>query len=181
VKKRIFIGCFVKIPEFHKKYTEIKKEFGGITGGRWIPEKNFHITFKFLGDLTGEQINSVKRALSAELSREISTKIQFKGLGAFPGIHNPRVFFINVHDSTGILEELNYSINKKLSYIGFPADNKPFKPHITLKRIKTVKRDLFTAKIKRFENTFFGEQNDIQVNIIESILRPEGAVYKKVE
>ncbi|SNZ02801.1 2'-5' RNA ligase [Persephonella hydrogeniphila] len=181
MKKRIFIGSFVNIPDFRKKYTRIKKEFGGVIGGRWIPEENFHITFKFIGDISDNQINLIKQSLSAELDKDIQVSLQFKGLNAFPNIYNPRVFFINVYDSTGVLEQMNQSINRKLSYLGFPADNKPFKPHITLKRIKSVKKELFIERIKEFENALFGEQKSIQINIIESILRPEGALYKKVE
>jgi len=91
------------------------------------------------------------------------------------------VFFIKVEDLSGNLQEINNVITRNLSLLGYPEEKKPFIPHITLKRIKYVKKDIFLRKIKSYEDRFFGAQNEIKVDIVESILSPDGAVYKPVE
>ncbi|WP_293447256.1 RNA 2',3'-cyclic phosphodiesterase [Persephonella sp.] len=181
MKKRVFIGSFVKIPGFSKEYPKIKKEFGGILAGRWIPERNFHITYRFLGDISIYEINNIKAILKDKLEGSISVSIKFKGLGAFPNLANPRVFFIQVEDTSGNLQEISRFINQKLALLGYPEEKKLFKPHITLKRIKQVDNEQFLRKIKSYENKLFGVQKEIKINIVESILRPEGAIYKPVE
>ncbi|WP_457635392.1 RNA 2',3'-cyclic phosphodiesterase [Persephonella sp.] len=181
MKKRVFIGSFVKIPGFNREYPRIKKEFGGILAGRWIPERNFHITYRFLGDISLDEISNIRAVLKDKLKGNISVDIKFKGLGAFPNLANPRVFFIQVEDTSGNLQEISRFVNQKLALLGYPDEKKLFKPHITLKRIKHVERDQFLRKIKSYENKLFGIQKEIKIDIVESILKPEGAVYKPVE
>ncbi|WP_242462825.1 RNA 2',3'-cyclic phosphodiesterase [Persephonella atlantica] len=181
MKKRVFIGSFINIPSFKKHYTQIKKDFGGIISGRWIHERNFHITFRFIGEIETEKLCLIKQSLNPVLNKKISTEINFTGLGAFPDITRPRVFFINVVDKEGVLNEIYTSINSKLNNLGFKNELKPFKPHITLKRIKGYNSSKFAEKINRYRDISFGSQQEIEINIIESILTPKGAYYKKLE
>ncbi len=181
MEKRVFIGSFVNIPGFEKEYLSIKKEFGGLLGGRWVPERNFHITYRFIGNVSLNEIQKIKSVLKDQLDKKISVNLQFRGLNAFPNLANPRVFFVKVEDISGNLEEINNAISKKLSLIGYTEERKPFIPHITLKRVKYVKKEIFLKKIKIYENKLFGFQKEIKINIVESILRPDGAVYKPVE
>ncbi len=181
MKKRIFIGSFINIPDFKKEYLSIKKEFGGLLGGRWIPERNFHITYRFIGDVDLNRLQKIKTVLKDQTDKNFTVNLQFRGLNAFPNLTNPRVFYIKVEDLSGNLEEINNAINKKLSLLGYPEERKPFIPHITLKRIKYVKKEIFLKKIKIYEDKLFGVQKEIKVNIVESILNPDGAVYKPVE
>ena len=176
--KRIFIGSFVKIPDL--KYEKIKKDFGGIIAGKWIPEKNFHITYTFIGNSSDKDINNIRQVLSPILNKEIEVDIQFSGLGAFPNIYNPRVFFVKIKDTNGELSRLNSFISEKLAVLGYKSD-KNFVPHITLKRIKHVKKQQFLNTMNRYSDIDFGSQAYIEVNIIESILTPEGAIYKKLD
>ncbi|NPA12578.1 MAG: RNA 2',3'-cyclic phosphodiesterase [Aquificae bacterium] len=180
MKKRIFIGCFVKIPNFSRVYREIKRDFSSVSG-RWIPEENFHITFKFLGDVENHRIPTVAQALSSVINRDIQANIQFKGLGAFPNFHNPKVLFVNVLDNNGVLEEIFNKVNGKLSLLGFQTENRAFKPHITLKRIKGYNREQFIQGIRKYKDTTFGGQEVVKVSIIQSILKPDGAVYKQLD
>ncbi|WP_457640266.1 RNA 2',3'-cyclic phosphodiesterase [Persephonella sp.] len=181
MKKRIFIGSFVKIPSFPAEYRHIKELFGSSIKGRWIPEQNFHITYRFIGDANTGQIEELKKAISPILKREIQVNIRFEGVGAFPDIYSPRVFFINVVDTEGKLQEINGYISGRLSYLGYPPEKKPFRPHVTLKRVKSFKRQEFLSAYKKYRDVDFGTQKTVEVNIIESILQPEGAVYKKLD
>ena len=181
MEKRVFIGSFVDIPDFKKEYLRIKKEFGGLLGGRWVPQKNFHITYRFIGKVKSDEIQKIKTVLIDQLNKDITVNLEFRGLNAFPTLSNPRVFFIKVEDLSGNLEEINDVISRKLSSLGYHEEKKPFIPDITLKRVKYVKKELFLKKVKSYEDKLFGVQKEIKVNIVESILKPDGAIYKPVE
>ncbi|ACO03778.1 MAG TPA: RNA 2',3'-cyclic phosphodiesterase [Persephonella sp.] len=178
-KKRIFIGSFIKLSNT-KFYTRIKKDFGGITTGRWVPVQNFHITYRFIGDVTSKELEDIYSLLKNEINYPRTVSLNLKGVGAFPNISNPRVFFIKVEDSNGDLVEINNFIQDRLSVLGYKKEIKPFVPHITLKRLKGVKREDFVEKVKKYEDILFDTQESLEVNIIESILTPQGAVYKKI-
>lgn len=181
LKKRIFIGSFIKIPGFEKHYIKIKKDFGGILAGKWIPEENFHITYRFLGEIEENTLNNIKAQLHSLTNRIFDVDISFEGLGVFPNLNNPRIFYIKVVDRSGVLNEINSVLNEKLAPLGFKEENRPFIPHITLKRVKHYNSKLFINKINSYIDKSFGHQNCVKVDIIHSILTPKGAVYKKVE
>ncbi|RMD45339.1 MAG: RNA 2',3'-cyclic phosphodiesterase [Aquificota bacterium] len=178
--KRIFIGSFINSKSLSKKYPFIKKEFGGFLKGKWTPLENLHITYKFIGNSTDNQIILIKESLKTILNKEEPVHLIFKGFGVFPNFRNPKVFFLKVENEDGKLEEYNHYIQEKLSYLGYEKENKPFIPHITLKRPKYVDMEKFLPKLKKYEETIFGEQFSIEINVIQSILSPKRAKYIKI-
>ncbi|NPA57961.1 MAG: RNA 2',3'-cyclic phosphodiesterase [Aquificae bacterium] len=181
MKKRIFIGCFVKIPGFSDRYREIKREFDRSIQGRWIPEENFHITLRFIGQVDGKGLEQIKTALSGITNRKVPVELSFEGLGAFPNPYRPKVFFIKVRDGSGEIYRLKREVDRRLALLGYPEEDRPFVPHITLKRIKSSRPQLFNGQVEKYKKTLFGTEGQVEVNIIESLLTPEGAIYKKLE
>jgi len=180
-KRRIFIGSFIHIDGIDKAYNKIKKEFKGAIFGRWIPEKNFHITYKFIGEVDENQLNSIYHQIRDELNSIKNVNINLNGLGAFPSIYNPKILFIKAEESNNCLTDIHKFVEDRLSYIGFQPTNKEFIPHITLMRIKRYKIENFLKSMHKFDGYNFGTIKKIEINIIESILKPDGAVYKKLE
>ncbi len=178
--KRIFIGSFITDKTLLSNYSKIKREFGGSLKGRWTLKENLHITYKFLGNTEERQISLIKNSLSSIIDKEEDIHLVFKGFGVFPHIKNPRVFFLKVENPDGRLEEIYSLIQEKLSYIGYQVDKRPFIPHITLKRPKYVNSKELLSKIKIFEEKVWGEQFKVSINVIESILSPDGAKYIKI-
>ncbi len=178
--KRIFIGSFITDKTLKSNYHIIKKTFGGSLKGKWTPFENLHITYKFIGNLEDEQIYLIKESLSSILDKEESIHLIFKGFGVFPNMRNPRVFFLKVENPDGRLEEFNNLIQDRLSLIGYEKDTKPFIPHITLKRPKYTNNKKLFLEMKSLEEKIWGEQFKIQINVIQSILSPEGAKYIKI-
>jgi 2'-5' RNA ligase len=178
--KRIFIGSFIEDDTLKKNYSLIKREFGGCLKGRWTPFENLHITFKFLGDTQEEKIDLIKQSLSSILDKDQDIHIVFKGFGVFPNINRPRVFFLKVENPDKKLNQLNEFIQEKLEYLGYKRDLKEFIPHITLKRPRFTNVDQLILKMNNFQETVFGEVFKIKVNVIQSILSPDGAKYIKI-
>jgi 2'-5' RNA ligase len=177
--KRIFIGSFIDSKGLKKHYTEIKKDFSGVLTGSWVKPENFHITYKFLGNVEDNKIEDIKNNLSECINKEIETQIVVKGLGVFPNLDQPKVLYFKVEENP-VLAGINKYVENQMANLGFKREIKRFLPHITIVRIKEVKQQSFLEKIKKYEDKVFFKQKIITVDIIESMLNPKGAVYKKV-
>ena len=135
--------CFVAInlPE------EAKHELAGIRAGfkswpanvKWVEKQNFHLTLKFLGDVTPLQIENLKRALERISSLPKTFEIGLAGLGAFPAPRNPKVIWTGVHDPQKGLHNLWVEVETECAKQGFPRETRPFSPHLTLGRVRDVK------------------------------------------
>ncbi|WP_028951007.1 RNA 2',3'-cyclic phosphodiesterase [Sulfurihydrogenibium subterraneum] len=180
MEKRVFIGSFIDWEKLKKSYTTIKKDLSGVVSGSWVKPENFHITYKFLGNTKLDKINEILEILNKYFDKELEANISLKGLGVFPNLDNPRVLFYKVVENQ-VLKEIFLDLEEKLYNIGYKKEIKPFVPHITILRIKELKQAQFIEKLKNYEEELFLEQKTITVNLIESILNPKGAVYKKLD
>ncbi len=180
-KKRLFVGIFIQNKDLSRNYIRIKKDFGGVLPGRWIKPENFHITLKFLGYVDPEKINDIKISLKGIIDNSFEDTIQLNGLGVFPDLYSPRILYINVKDPSGLLLRLNQLVEEKMSLLGFEKEKKPFRPHITIKRIKSkIDTDKFVSKLTKYKDFDFGKIQSLEVNLIESLTLPSGAIYSKI-
>lgn len=175
MNKRIFIGSFVEIENLKSHYTKIKKDLSGVLYGSWVKPENFHITYKFIGNVEEEKISEIKTALNSLLNQKYEIDLVVKGLGIF----SDRILYFKVMENQK-LKEINKLVENNLSKIGFKKEIKPFIPHITLVRIKELKQNQIYEKIKKYEENIFLKQKFLTVDIIESILNPKGAIYQKI-
>ena len=140
--------------------------------------KEFHLTLKFLGDVSEEKINEVKEKLKEVKVEEI--KVKLGKMGVFPNENFIRVTWVGMEDGKKI-EELQKRIEDALSGM-FEKDNR-FHPHITLARIKFIEQDKkkeFVDKVKSIEI----EPKEITITkfkLIKSELKPDGPVYEVLE
>jgi len=180
-KKRIFIGSFLQPNNFEKKYQKLQKEFKNSIVGRWTPLQNLHITYKFIGNVDETELKNIYQQLKQEINSQREININLNGLGAFPSIYNPKILYIKAEEQNDHLTAIHNTIEQKLKYIGIPENEKKFIPHITLMRIKKYKIENFLKTIHNYQNYNFGTIKEIEINIIESILTPKGAVYRKID
>lgn len=175
VKKRLFIGTFIKSDTFFEGYRRIVKEFSGLIYGKWVELENLHFTYKFIGDVDVEKVPELIKAIESKLI-EFDSDLILKGLGVFPSINNPRVFFVNIINTDRKIFEIYKNIEDNLSKIGYEKDKRGFSPHLTLLRVKSVTNQ-FKSILPKFTNTEFAVMNKFSVNLIESKLTPKGPIY----
>ena len=51
---------------------------------RWVPQRNIHLTLKFLGDVSSSSLDMIMRSLTAEAARHEAFDMLVEGSGAFP-------------------------------------------------------------------------------------------------
>ncbi len=138
-----------------------------------VKRQNMHFTLLFLGEITEEVADSVKKALADIVFSPIH--VRFTHVGAFPNPKFPRVVWIGIdEDSAGRLVALAKQVEQKLHPLGFQPD-KPFKPHLTIFRIKN--REDLSEKLTASSNRSLGGDIISEVKFKQSVLTSNGPVY----
>lgn len=181
---RTFIA--VDIPPAIQKTIQYKIEMLRKAIGnsiRWVPVQNIHLTLKFLGDVSQNDVDKLTQMLRTESDTLASFDITIGGLGSFPNSKRARVVFIRTQ-APAELDALQRGIESATTRLGFEADTRPFSPHLTVGRV----RDHITApeqeKIRKIlEETKIDSVGTARVDSIhlyKSELKPGGSVYTKL-
>jgi len=148
---------------------------------RWVAPANFHLTIKFLGDIDAGQVDAIGNALELAITPFPRCTINAKGLGVFPGLRQPRIFWVGfVGDE---LARLAASVDRALVPLGFSAEPREFTPHLTIGRWRQVDRSANNLKqeLDRWRHRDFGATIVDQVILFQSELKPAGAIYSKLK
>lgn len=147
---------------------------------RWVRPKGMHITLKFLGETDASKLDSIRSALSAVHSAQ-SVEMRFLGLGFFPSARRPRVFWIGVEASPN-LAKLAMEVDRALVPLGFAPESRDFVPHLTLARFESPKgTEPLVRRAGELTGVEFGSTRESQFYLFQSILKPSGAEYRRLE
>jgi 2'-5' RNA ligase len=177
---RLFIA--IEIPEhIRTAFTSLLKEFRAIARQvKWVRAENLHVTLKFLGETESTKLGALQNVLSAVRSSE-PVNLEFRGLGFFPNEKRPRVFWAGMEGSAN-LKTLAADIDQAAHRLGFPLEERPFTPHLTLARfpLPGIPPKLLQAT-KEKSGQAFGSLRTGEFHLIESKLKPAGAEYTTVQ
>lgn len=150
---------------------------------RWVDHHKIHLTLKFLGDVSQENLGMVKKILASEVNKHQAMEIGIGRLGAFPKIRHPRVVWVGV-EAPSELYDLRRGIEDGVARLGYNYDKYDFTPHLTLGR---VSRKASASDVRRvgkvlhdFNVGFIGVARIQTVHLYRSDLQPEGAVYTRL-
>ncbi len=139
-----------------------------------VEPHNLHFTLQFLGEISQEIVEKVMISLNSV--KFSSFMVNFKGVGVFPKVKFPRVVWIGTDENGGnSLIELAKKVENALIPLGFSVD-KPFKPHITVFRIKNKIGDI-SKELDKFKSIDFGTQEITGFKLKQSVLSSKGPVY----
>lgn len=159
--------------------TGLKKTIHGMI--RWVRPENIHLTLKFLGDVSLSDIESIKRAMALKTIDFPPFNLEVRGLGSFPDVTRPRVIWLGINGDTGALLAMQKEIDEELSCLGFPKDDRPFRPHLTLGRVKVSKGIIGLARAVEDGGTLAAGTFGVEkVIMFKSELLSQGAIYKKL-
>lgn len=145
-------------------------------GVRWVEEQQYHITLKFLGEISEEQLQQVNAATHAVGSAwPQAIRLSAQGVGAFPSVQRARVLWVGLQGDTEPLVRLQQSMERALIDLGFEPEKRPFKPHITIGRMRDPAP--MPKALQVHTATHFGEWTVPCVQVIQSTLRPTGPIY----
>ena len=177
MKIRIFIA--LELPE------EVKKEILKIQRRlvikdakiRWMSKENTHLTLKFLGGVEESLMPNIYETMDRASKSLNSFQLNLSNAGLFPNRGRPKIIWAGIGGSTSELESLAEKCDFAMHRIGFERENRKFKPHVTIGRIKSLSdaEDLS----QRLNDLEVGpiEFKAAKINIIKSDLTSSGAVY----
>jgi 2'-5' RNA ligase len=150
---------------------------------RWVPVENIHLTLKFLGDVSENNIPMITEILEAEASNHCRFEISVGGFGVFPNYSRPRVIWVGVQGPDELLN-LQRRIDLETTRLGYSPGQREFSPHLTFGRISRNASPTQIRKIsellRKFKLGFLGAARIGEVNLFRSDLGPGGAVYSKM-
>jgi 2'-5' RNA ligase len=149
---------------------------------RWVPAENVHLTLQFLGAVPEERVAAVAATVRAAAAGSRPLALEVKGAGGFPNARRPRVVWAGVAGDVPGVAALVQDLGKRLARLGFPPEERPYSPHLTLGRARDGKGapGLGGALAK-----VGGDQGvpwrAAEVVLFESHLSPRGPRYEPVE
>jgi 2'-5' RNA ligase len=152
----------------------------------WTPPANLHLTLRFLGDQTDEQLSEVLLALQEAADGVPRFTMGLRGLGAFPGLEHPRTIWVGVSAGAPEVRELQARVSEALERRGTPAEPRAWQAHVTIGRVPVQKRwrregmaDIRSGLIRGGATTF-GSTHVTSIEVMRSDLRASGARYTPI-
>jgi len=183
---RVFVA--VPTPERVKQaIAKAQSELREATSGmdiRWPKSEQFHLTLRFLGNVSVSGLDELKEGVRAACGEFAPLELTAAGIGFFPANRPPRVVWVGVVDDQGVLSSLWRAIESATQpFTGEKAEER-FTGHITLARIGRLGRretEPLVKAVERLQGTTFGEWTASKVELIRSELSPQGARHTVLE
>jgi 2'-5' RNA ligase len=191
---RIFVGIDLA-PEVRARIERFLEGVEGFaTEARWVCPESLHITLKFIGEQTSQQVNAI-----AERLRRVegnAFEIRCGGYGFFPTTKAARVFWIGIHDGAP-MSALVESIDDAVAEFGIPREDRPYSPHLTLARGGSGRRSgspkrqktdgpnkvfaTLETRLAAMSELDFGTMTAHEFTLFQSQLSPGGSKYIRLK
>jgi 2'-5' RNA ligase len=102
----------------------------------WVAPRNMHWTLKFLGDVDMLETPQICEAVARAVEPLTPFDVEVRGAGAFPDLLRPRTVWVGMGQGSAEMIELNAAIERELAKLGYPPDNRRFRPHLTIGRVR---------------------------------------------
>lgn len=179
---RLFVACEVpdEVKEAIGKTIEgLRKKSGPAV--RWIKPEGVHVTLKFLGEVPVKKLPAVKLAIQEAVVGHSPFELEFSNIGTFGGREGLRIMWVGIAGDVLRLEALVRAVNAALAVVGFEPERRPFRPHLTLGRV----RDEIGTRHRAEIEVAVGKTDvpgvswrTSQVSLMRSKLGPGGASYE---
>lgn len=135
---RVF--CAFELPELLrvriKEHAQRVREVVPDAAASWSRPENIHLTMKFFGNLDQAQTPVISDVLARVAKEFWPIGIVVDGTGVFPRPSRPQVLWIGIDDRRGDLGKLQKRIEDECAREGFPKEDRAFRPHLTIARIR---------------------------------------------
>jgi 2'-5' RNA ligase len=143
---------------------------------KWSAAYNLHITTRFIGEVPEPRLPEIIDVLRSQPPIG-SIDIEVREIGWFPNPHSPRVLWTGVKAGEN-LAALARQTEQAIVSLGYPAESKPFRPHLTLARIKdAVPFAPLRHAIAELKSVEFGRFTATEHHLYLSKPGPSGSIY----
>jgi RNA 2',3'-cyclic 3'-phosphodiesterase len=157
--------------------TELRRAGADVS---WTRPENIHLTLKFLGEVDERRIGEVEKVCVASATEFQPFTLSLNETGVFPNARQPRILWAGLAGEIEKTVEMRKRLDDGLSLIGFEREEKDFRPHLTIGRVKSNRkiRELLALAGARQVPTLSFVVTEIV--LMKSELHPAGARYTPV-
>lgn len=159
---------------------DLKQKRGRV---KWVASKNIHLTMKFLGETDENKVEAIIKSIESVAAKHKSVECTIDRIGGFPNLRRPRVIWTgieNKEDNIDKLEAIASDTEDEMARLGFEKENRKFKSHLTLGRIKDA-RDLY--ELTNYLDGYQLHPKEIlfdRIVLFKSTLTPHGPIYERL-
>lgn len=147
----------------------------------WLKPENYHLTLCFLGDINAAQQKIIADLMQPACAAVGAFSLSLRGLGAFPSSRKPQVVWVGTHVEGEALQILHAAATEAALAADLQPDMKPFRPHVTLGRIREQRGVGPIRRLLHEQSAFDAGQTAVdRVSLFASQLASEGAVHTKL-
>ncbi len=175
---RLFIALLIPNEIRTQLINQCKKIVADYYSYNWEKEEKIHLTLKFIGDFKEELLPQLMKEIGFIQSLK-SLDCEINKLGFFYKNDEPKILWANLKTENRIFKVVE-ELNSKLEKFDVKTDNRNFKAHLTLLRLKKHPGELF---IKAIEESILEKLNfnSSQIALIKSTLTKQGSIYKELK
>jgi|SRR5579859_1179963 len=108
----------------------------GAPSATWTAHAAMHVTLKFMGELPVKAAEPVAEGLRTLVEGKVAPPPSALALAAFPNAAKARIVVVELADASGALASLAERVEKLAAKHGVPKEDRVFRPHVTLARLK---------------------------------------------
>ena len=166
---------FLKPIEDQEKLLD--RAFDGV---KWIAPVNVHITLHFFGPTTEDELQSIESIVTPIARRCKRMSLRLNGIGFFPNANKARIVWLGVGGDVEVLEHLQKAMAQALHENGFPSEERVFKPHATIGRVRRDGRLQFRNGHAKTPQRCFETERRLfrEIVLYESHLNVRGSRYE---
>jgi len=169
----------IKLPNQQKrKIRNVLNRFSSVRNLNLIETDGLHVTLNFVENVDDVEVPTLCKRIADASEEFLDFPVQLSGIGGFPNLEKPRVYWIGVDKGASTLTELNSSFRSVIEDMGFLQEQR-YTPHVTIARAKQgpispEKTDELKTAFERLE---FEEFNVEEVIVFSSVAEKNGPVY----
>jgi 2'-5' RNA ligase len=154
--------------------TELRRAGADVS---WTRPENIHLTLKFLGEIEERLVNEIQKTCIETAAEFQPFTLDLNNTGVFPNVRQPRVLWAGLSGEIEKALEIQRRLDERLMAIGFDGEEKPFRPHLTIGRVKSNRK---TRELLALADSYQLPRLSFDVKeivVMKSELVPAGARY----
>ena len=149
---------------------------------KWVVPHNVHVTLKFLGNMEESLLPDVYAACERAAIGSEPIDLEIRTLGCFPNLNRPRVVWLGIEQRWDAVKQLQKKVERELELIGFPKEERKFKAHLTIGRVKAQKGIAGLRQlIEEEQNIVIGSMRAEKFSVMKSKTMPAGPIYNELK
>jgi 2'-5' RNA ligase len=147
----------------------------------WTRPESWHLTLKFLGEVSEETVSAFGRAIEPALAAASPGSLATEGALLLPGSGRPRVLglgFAGGSAGPASLADVAAAAERAFRTLGGEPETRAFRPHVTLARVgRPWPREAVERYVRETDAWTFPEWPVRRCVLYQSRLAPSGAVH----